>query len=78
MKLATKKTETEIMLAIVNVYDGLSPECLSGDGMYTNSQIKANSSRLFTELAELEKELGRKVDVNKAYDWYAKNIKAKW
>ncbi len=71
------RPEAEIMSDILEVYNGLSPENLSCDGMASNTEIKKRSKVLFTELARLEAELGRKVSDSEAYQYEMKRIEEK-
>ncbi len=74
MKTLTKEREHAIMLAIGEVYGGLSPENLYCDGLASNAHVVKRSRELFTELAKLEKELGRKVEEDEANRYFIKNV----
>lgn len=58
-----------IMEAIVDVYNRLSPECLTADGERPIHQVRALRSQLETKLHHLFKALGRPVSETVAYDW---------
>ena len=75
MKTKTKRTKDEIMQDLLEVFCGLSPENLTCDGECSNTEVVERSRKLFTRLAVLEKELGRKVDESEVYKWEMKNIK---
>lgn len=68
MTNTTKRPEPEIMKDILNVYIGLSPENLHCDGEISNSEAERKYRRLCRELNVLQKELGRNVDENEAYE----------
>lgn len=68
--IMAKRTETEIMKEIVNIYDNLVPEVLGRNGLADNNEIKERSNKLFSRLDECEKELGRRVDYEDAEQWY--------
>jgi hypothetical protein len=71
--LKTKRTEAEIMRDLLDVFCGLSPENLTCDGEASNAHVVATSKKLFKRLAELETELGRKVDESEVYRYDMKH-----
>lgn len=68
-----KRSEAEIMEAILGAYCGLSPENLSCDGEASRAHIQRRSRELHTQLEDCFRELGRRVSENEAYDWSNKN-----
>lgn len=77
MATLTKERRHVIMLEIGEVYAGLSPENLTCDGEASNAHVVATSRKLFTRLAELEKELGHKVSEGEANRYYLKTLNLK-
>ena len=71
----TPERKHQIMMAIGNIYSALSPENLTCDGEASNEHVVNTSRKLFSELATLEEELGRKVDETEANRYWMALIK---
>ena len=65
-----KRSEDDLMAAILDCYGGLSPENLSCDGEASAGQVQRKSRELHSKLEELFRELGRRVSETEAYNWY--------
>ena len=69
-----RRAEDVIMKDIVNAYGDLSPENLTCDGELTRAQAAARRTAVHRRLADLQKELGRRVSEDEAWAWYGKSI----
>ena len=67
---APKRSEAEIMSAILDVYAGMSPENLTCDGECSRSEVARRAAALRAKLRALEAEIGRKVSEDEAYASY--------
>lgn len=61
-----------IMKQFMGLVSSLSPENLSCDGELAPSRVRARYSTLMAEWRSLEKELGRAVEEEEVWAWYAK------
>jgi hypothetical protein len=66
-----KRTTEEIMNDFVDLAGALSSENLYYDGMATPEEVEINSQSIHNGWKELEKEIGYKVSVDEAWDWWS-------
>jgi hypothetical protein len=71
-----KRTTEEIMNDFVDLAGALSSENLYYDGMATPEEVEINSQSIHNGWKELEKEIGYKVSVDEAWDWWESQTKA--
>lgn len=71
---APRRDEDAVMRDIVNAYSDLSPENLTCDGELTRAQAAVRRTAVHRRLADLQRELGRRVSEDQAWEWYHKNI----
>lgn len=64
-----RRSEAEVMAAIVGVYNHLSPENLHADGLRSRSDAARLAATLNRALRALFVEAGRRVSEEEAYDW---------
>lgn len=66
-----------ILEAICGVYNGLSPENLTGDGELPVHVVRSRRDDLHRKLTYLQKAYGRTVSETVAYDWLDAKIKSR-
>lgn len=73
--MTNKRSEEEIMYDFFSLVCAASPENLCWDGEASQPQIRQNEMKIQFSWQALEKELGKKVSHDEAYDWYIKQEK---
>jgi len=68
-----KRSEAEIMRDLMNAYAMLSPENLSCDGELSRTETILRGRKIRARIVNLHSELGRYVDEDECYRWYAAN-----